>query len=485
VEGIHGYTSAEMRALLLVLAAASAASAGELFNDKVAALDEFPREVALGTSLTIHGACHGAYKTPELVLIAPAGKTYLNEQAEISGPSFKFLVRFEEGPGPYRLELIARTNDATRSAARFTIYYGVPKPAVEPEEPPPAGPRIPYAIHTDVLEKRFQRLLNTFRVSIGCEPVGWNEAVAARAREHAAHMAEAFRRQHRFGGKGVLEMLKEDGAGQGGLSGPAGPWAYVDDVRPFGPPTPGVTGPRMRNHVVVQNVSGDSTEDLFERHFVREAAFRICAADPHCVEVGIGAARIATAPPAPGKPPPPGSSTVFYCVCFVQVNEKTLIRGQDEAFDTLLRRGKDREPEVLRALGRWGRPKAWKLLDAALDDPRPDVSGAAFDGLLVLDEEKAREEYARRTAPKEKALDDRRYADAAALFQPFRSCLCDKQIALTWAAVAREAQAAARRELAGIIDGPEAERAAKVADLKRRVKGLDMDDQIEKALAAR
>ncbi|HEX5139150.1 MAG TPA: hypothetical protein VFY93_19435 [Planctomycetota bacterium] len=474
-----------MRILLLVLAVAPAAFAGEFFNDKVAALDEFPREVERGKTLTLQGACRGAYKTPELVLIAPAGKTYMNEQAEISGPSFKFLVRFEEGPGPYRLELIARTNDATRSAARFTIYYGVAKPAVEPEEPPPAGPRTPSAIHTDVLEKRFQRLLNTFRVSIGCEPVGWNEAVAARAREHAEHMAEASRRQHRFGGKGVLEMLGEDGAGPGGLAGPAGPWPRLDSVRPFAPPTPGVTGNKVRNHVVVQNVCGDSMEELFERHFVREAAFRICAADPHCVEVAVGAARIPTAPPVTGKPPPAGSSTVYYCVCFVQVNEKPLIRGQDDAFDALLRRGKDRDPAVLRALGRWGRPKAERLLDAALDDPRPEVSAAAFDGLLVLDEEKARAEFARRTAPKRNALDGGRYADAAALFAPYRGCLNDRGIANMWAEVAREAQAAARHELVGIVDGPEAERPAKVADLKRRVRGLGMDDQIDKALAAR
>jgi hypothetical protein len=474
-----------MRAFLVVLLAAATASGAELFNDKVAALDPFPREVGRGKTLVIQGACRGAYKTPELILIAPRGKTYKNEEAEINGPSFKFLVRFEEGPGPYRLEVIARTNDATRSAARFTIWHGVPKPEVEPEEPPPTGPRTPYAIHTDVLEKRFQRLLNSFRVSIGCEPVGWNEAVGARAREHAEHMAEAFRRQHRFGGKGVLEMLREDGAGPSGLSGPAAPWPRVDSYRPFDPPQPALAGPRTWNRVVVQIVCGESIEELFERHFVREAAFRICAADPHGLEVGIGAARIATAPPVPGKPPPRGGSMIFYCVCFVQVNDRALIRGQDDAFDALLKRGRDRDPHVLRALGRWGRPKAMNLVEDALEDPRADVAAAAFDALLLLDEEKARAELLRRTAPAENALRQGRYAEAAGLFEPFRDCLFDKEVALQHAGAVREAQAAARRELSSIIDGPESERAGRVADLRRRVKGLAMDDQIDKALAAR
>ncbi|MFI5402702.1 MAG: hypothetical protein ACHQ1G_07185, partial [Planctomycetota bacterium] len=194
-----------LRVLLGLLVVAAAAKGAELFNEKVGILETFPREVARGKTLVLKGTLKGAYKSPELILIAPRGKTYLNGEQVINGQAFAFTVRFEEGPGPYRLELIARTPEATRSAARFTVYHGVPKPEVEPPEPPPTGPRTPYAIHVRLLEKRFFRLLGDFRKGIECEPVGWNEAVAARAREHAENMAEAHRRQHRFGGNGVLE----------------------------------------------------------------------------------------------------------------------------------------------------------------------------------------------------------------------------------------------------------------------------------------
>jgi len=473
------------RALLGVLLLTAMATGTELFNEKVAVLDTFPREVPRGKTLVLTGTCRGAYRAPELILIAPRGKTYLNGEQEINGPAFTFKVRFEEGPGPYRLELIAHTPDATRSAARFTIYHGVPKPEVEPEEPPPTGPRTPTTIHVQLLEKRFLRILNEFRKGIDCDPVGWNEAVAARAREHAARMAEAERRQHRFGGTGVPEMLKKDGAGPSGLSGPADPWGRINEERPFPPPSPGPPGPRVFNRVVVQLVSGDSLEEAFERYFVREPAFRICAADPHCLEVGIGAARVPVAPPTTGKPPTPEGPVVFYCVCFVQVNEKPVIRAQDEAFDALLRRGRDKDPEVLRALGRWGRPRALRLVQGALDDPRPEVAAAAFDGLLLLDEEKARAEFERRTAPRDNALQQCRYADAVALFEPFRWVLFDKDIATAYENTVREAQAAAGRELKAIVDGPPAEQASRAADLKRRVTGLGMDGQIDKALAAK
>jgi hypothetical protein len=474
------------RAILSLLVVAAAARGAELFNEKVAMLDPFPREVARGKSLDLAGTCRGAYKVPELILIAPLGKTYKNEDFEIHDPAFKFHVRFEEGAGPYRLELIAHTADGTtRSAARFTIYYGVPKPEKEPEDPPLMGPKTQPALDERVLEKRFLRILNDFRASIGCDAVGWNEAVAARAREHARWMAKANRRQYRFGkGGSIPEMLEANGAGTSGLSGPATPWHSVDSLRPFPPQSPGVAGPKVVNRLVVQLVSGDSLEDAFERYFVREAAFRICAADPHCLEVAIGAARAAAPPPPKGKPAVIATN-VFYTICFLQVNEKPLIRAQDEAFDALLKRGREREPDVLRALGCWGRPRAWKLLEGALDDERPEVAGAAFDGLLVLDEEKARAEYARRTQPKENALAQRRYADAAALFGPFREVTYDRQIRFAFPTAVQEAQAAARAELATIIDGPKEDRDRLVADLRKRVKGLEMDDQIDKALALR
>lgn len=478
------------RALLGLLLAAAAASGAEILNDRVAILDPFPREVVRGKTLVLKGTVKGAFRGPELILIAPGGKTYLNKDNEIAGVAFTFTVRFDEGVGPYRLELIATNATATRTAARFTVWHGQKQPAEEVEEAPPTGPKTPVTIHERLLEKRFALLLNGFRKRIGCDAVGWNEAVAARAREHAARMAEAGRRQHRFGTVGgVIDMLKRDGAGESGLSGPATPWGGLTSRRPFDRPAPQPPGPRVRNHVVVENLASDSLDEMFERFFVREAAFRICAADPNCVEVAVGAARTPRLPPPPAKTgktgtAPPPAPLVYYCVCFVQVNETPTIRAQDDFFDDLVRSARASDPELLRALGMWGRAReANDLLGRALKDESPEVASAAFDGLLLLDEAKQRGGFERLAERRDEALKGRRYADAIAPYEPLRLVRYDTTIAAACARAVEETRKLALAEIRELAAKPPEERAPAAADLKRRTKGTGLDAEIDKALA--
>jgi len=463
------------RVLLALLLAVAAARGAEFFNDKVAVLEPFAREVPRGKTLVIEGLAKGAYENPELVLIAPNGKTYLNRDRKVAGAKFTFRVRFDEGPGPYRLEVIAHQRDATRSAARVTVHYAQRAPPEEEEEPPPTGPKTPLTIHERLIEKRFVRFLNTFRKEVGCAPVAWNEAVAARAREHAQRMAEADRRQHRFGrAGGVVEMLERDGAGESGLSGPAEPWGRTNSERPFGRHAPNPPGPRVWNHVVVQLAASESLQEMFETYFVREAAFRICAADPNCIEVAVGAARRAP-PGARGRSP-----LVYYCVCFVQVNEKPVITAQDKFFERLLERARNREPEVLRALGIWGRDRSGSLLRDALEDPDPAVASAAFDALLLLDEEKARAGIAKTDALREQAMKDYRYAEAVALAAPLQYVQYDATIGGAYALTRRDAIFAARREMRTIRRKPAAERATAIEDLRARAADLGLDAEIDK-----
>ncbi|MHC4732129.1 MAG: CAP domain-containing protein, partial [Planctomycetota bacterium] len=287
-----------LRAVGVLAFLAAFAAAAEMFNERVAVLEPFPREVARGKTMKLKGRVKGGFRKPELAIIAPSGKTYLNRDNRIGEHAFTFKVRFGEGPGPYRMEVLAHKTTAIQSAARFTVYYGRKRPPEEKEPPIPKGRKTPRDIHTLLVEKRFLARLNEFRRSVKLDPVGWNEAVAARAREHAVRMAKARRRQHRFGNVGVREMLGRDGAGPGGASGPDRAWTRLTGVRPFDRPAPQPPGPRVRNHVVVFILALDSLEEMFERYFVREAAFRLCALDPYCIEVAVGAAR------SPRKPAP-------------------------------------------------------------------------------------------------------------------------------------------------------------------------------------
>lgn len=471
------------RVLLALAVLASAGAAEELFNTKVASIEDFPREVARGKKVVVKGSIKGNFETPELILIAPNGKTYLNEDNEVAGRDFTFTVRFEEGPGPYRLEVIVRKYETIKSAMRVTVYYGVKRPPEEREPPPATGPPTPGDHHPRLVEKHFRELLNRFRGQLDLRPAGWNEAVAARAREHALRMAEAEKRMHRFGSLGgVLEMLGRDGAGPGGLSGPDEPWPRLTSVRPFERHVPQPPGPRARNHVVVFVLAEYSLEAMFEQYFVREAAFRICAADPNLVEVAVGCARTPPPPQAGRTVAGPVAGPVYYCVCFVQVNDITVIRAQDARYEEVLDRAERREPDVLRALGAWARGRAIPVLREAWKDPRPEVAAAAFDGLLLLDEDKARAELHELADRSQKVQDAGRYAEALAMLRPYALVEHDASLVRATENRVREAESAARGELRKIKKLPHPVRAESLKELRARCEGLEVVAAIDREL---
>ncbi len=393
-----------LRTLAMLLGAACLARAGESFNTRVAEIELFPREVRRSETLTLKGTVKGAYRTPELIIIAPNGKTYLNRDNVIGQYDFAFEVRFDEGTGPYRMEIMVRKENSYESAAQFTVWHGTPRGEREESLPPPTGAPTPRDHHPRLVEKHFLSRMNEFRKEISLAPLRWNEAVASRARDHAERMAEAQRRVHGFGALGgPLEQLEREGAQPGAHAGPSDPWPNLTSVRPFDKPAVRVRGPRVWNHVVTFVLADESQEAMFEAFFVREAAFRLCAADPNCVELAVGAAR--TPPPAP-RPVPKGTKTVarvvspplvYYCVCFVQVNDKGIVRAQDDAYDDLLKGAAKGDPVLLRCLGVWGRGgKAVKVLTNHLGAERDDAGAAALDGLLLLDEGAARDAAAAR-----------------------------------------------------------------------------------------
>jgi len=470
-----------LRLLLLGALLAGTAAGDELFNDRVAYFDPFPREIDRGETLTVTGQLKGGFETPELVIIAPNGKTYLNEDNAIVHPRFTFTVRFEEGVGRYRLEVLARRPNALRSAARFSVWHGLRKPAkVERATKPVDGPATPPWIHARLCEKRFFRLANEFRASIELEALGWNEAVAARARAHAARMARAARRQHKFGTVGVKEMLAKDGAG-GGMSGPATPWTRLVSNRPFPEPRPQPPGPRVRNYVVVFLAStrpaqkgdppgADSLQAMFENHFVSEAAHRICLADPHCVEIGVGAAR-------PAKKGTTGQ--VYYCVCFVQINHETLIEGQEQAYRRCYKAAKTQDRDALRWLGIWGRDKAIPMLRRMQRSRDPVIASAAFDGWLLLEEEGPREQFARAQERASRALERRRYGDAAAVYEPFLDVRYDRSIPRACERAIHEADKRARREMRDAMTLPDKERLKALRNLRSRARGLPVAEFVQ------
>jgi hypothetical protein len=133
----------------------------------------------------------------------------------------------------------------------------------------------------------------------------------------------------------------------------------------------------------------------------------------------------------------------------------------------------------------WGRAReAEGLLERALRDERPEVASASFDGLLLLDEAKQRGAFERLAERRDEALKGGRYADAVALYEPVRFVRYDALFPAAYARVAEEAKATARREILEWAAKTPEDRARAAADLKRRAKGLELDAEIDKALAA-
>ena len=471
---------ARSAALLLLLA--GAAHAKEKFNSRVAILQDFPREVGRGNTLVVRGTLKGAYKVPELIVIAPGGKTYKWTVGEVGEHRFRYDVRFEEGVGAYRLELMARKSNAIESGARFTVWHGVPRTPEEKEKPPPTGAPDPYGIHARLIEKRFLAKLNEFRASIGVDPVGWNEKVAERCRQHAGRMAKARRRIHRFGGVGVMQLVQT--AREDNLSGPGEGWSRVSDFRPFPPPQPRLPDRKTWNYVVPFVFAEYSLDVLFEKFFVREAAFRLLAADPDCLEVAAGAAR-APAVEYEGKTLGNPSAERYWSICFVQVNNKLDIDGQNRAYNRLVKQAGKRDPELLRWVGIWGRDgkPAARLIKGALKDRRPEVVAAAFDALLLLDEARARRELERIDARAAKAWAAARYADFANTWKVLRGVRYDTRVASAAAKALADAEARAREDLARCESMEEPERSSALKQLLRRCRGLEVAAAIGDALS--
>ena len=472
-------------AVLLILAASAAAE--DRFWTKVGVLDEFPRAVARGRSLTLRGMVKGGYKDPELLVIGADGHCYKVWPEDITEFRFHYIVRFEHGVGRYRFEMIAKSNNRVRSLARFDVWHGTRKPADYVAPPLPDGPAIPLGLHPRLMESRVFDQINAMRKKLRLKPLAWNEAVAARAREHALRMAKAERRMHRFGNAGgVRDMLGNSGAGDD-RSGSTIPWSGLTNRRPFDPPQPQAPSRNVRNHVLVFLHDDASIARMLEKAYGREAAHRICAVDPHATEIAVGAAWPSYKAWQKRKPDPKtgrkADFKAYFCVCFIQVNDKTILDRQKVAFSKLAREARRLHPDLLRRLSWWQRPKrSISLLRRARKNPDAAVAGAAFDGMLILDEERARADLKTLGERTRELVARGRYADAVAPWSKFVRVTYDRRIPNTSAAFRAEAEAAAHKELAAAPVEPEARKKA-LESLARRTKGMKVHESVEDALA--
>jgi len=450
---------------------ATAARSEEYINTRVGIVNEFPREVARGKQLMISGQLKGKYRTPELVIIAPNGRTYLNQKGTVTPTTFAWDAELTEGTGVYRMEILCHTHVATQSVARFFVWHGKRKPKNWTEPPIPQEPQTPAEWHPRLIEKRTMDAINELRKKIKLKPAAWNEAVASRAREHADRMARAKRSVHAFGKLGIRDMLRKDGAGKNApTSGPDHGWPGLTSTRPFSNYNlrPPVDDPP--NHVIVNVLRGVSLTALMERYYAREPGFRLLAADPHLVEVGIGCAR-----PKSGNP-----HEVYYCICWVQVNNRDVKNWQDAAYRVLLDAVPGGEPELLRRMAVWKRPKkSTKLLRAAIRSDTPARIGAGWDGFLLVDEDDARKQIDKAMKAARANLKRGKFGDAFLALGGLAAITYDRSLAEQPGILRTEVELAAETALEEIRTLPEEDQARKLADFRKRCHGMPILKTLE------
>ncbi len=475
-----------MRLGLVVLLLAPILAAEEEFFPKVGLVDDFPREVRRGKNLIIDGTLVRGYKNPELVLIAPDGRAYLNADNDTTDSEFTFTVHFDHGIGAYKMEIIGHRPSTDRSVARFTVWYGKNKPKDGKYEPPIEEHPPPRTLHERRIEKQFARWLQQLRRKVRVKPANWNEAVAARAREHAALMAEKNRKIHTFGGIGPRELLGKNGAGSSGLSGPATPWTRLSKNRPFPRPRPALPSRDTTNYVVVDVFGCTDPFQKFQEHYLRLPGFRLKAVDPNCTEFAVGVARRPLKQSKKGKRRThtrAKSQSIYICVVFVQVNDITLTEAQDEFYVDLRKRAtKTPTPALMRALGNWSRPKGIRILGRHLGHEKPEIAGAAHDGMMLLDKRQAINSAKAMVRKAQAALQRGQYGTVAALHAPYVYSLYDTEARHRALRTRRDLERTALRELGTILTGPEEGRAKKLRHLYMRCKGLKAQAKIGAAL---
>ena len=186
-------------ALLLASPGAVLASDREVFYTKKARFETFPREVPLNTSQLYEVRLKSGYFSPMMAVTHPNGATkYVKALRKLANRKYEFEVPFEAGRGKYRVELMVDSSNGDSTAAQFTMWVGVKKPAkTRPTEgpiPEEDYPPEPPGESTIRLERKLFDMMNEYRDDRHLPAFPWMEEAAYLTREHLTDYLAAIPR---------------------------------------------------------------------------------------------------------------------------------------------------------------------------------------------------------------------------------------------------------------------------------------------------
>ena len=403
--------------LLLALLPLASGAEGERFHPEKAEILPFPREVARNGTVTFVVKVRRGYHTPIFAVTAPDGSTEYHRPDRTPEPgTYEFDLGFKGAPGAYPVELIVDSTRGDTTAARFTVWAGVPRPEATAEsgEKRPEGDYEPEDPDESTirLERDLMRLLNGYRRTKGLAPYPWLEKAAILARSHLSDYLALEPRPakltHQIPGKGFLADRFEDF------------FAWPTTVRKFPVAEPEI-GPDAVSYCSESLAAPRSLTWLFREYFLREPAFRAPVISPFPTHAAVGIVRDAK------------TGRLYTATVFVQVNSTRVRDGLARELADLVRaesRAKDDEEaaDAIRTLARFGDEGAVKTLERRLSDRRPKVRAAALDGLFLLDLETADEWVERQARVLARAHERERYGPALPILETFAAVEFDATV---------------------------------------------------------
>jgi hypothetical protein len=395
-------------ALLFASPGAVLASDREVFHPKKARFGTFPREVALNTIQLYEVRLKSGFFSPVMAVSHPDGATeYVRPLRELGNRKYEFQVPFEAGRGKYRVELVVDSSEGDTTAAQFTMWVGVKKPAKSrptagpiPQEDYPAEPP---GESTFRLERKLFDLMNEYRDDLHLTTYPWMEEAAYLAREHLTDYLALKPRPktliHIIPGKGsIADRFNEV-------------LAWPRTIRKFPQRNPAV-GPEAVGYCSEALASVTSLTWLFKEYFLEESAFRLPVISKYPTHAAVGIVRH----PRTGK--------LYTATVYVQLNSTRVAEDREEQWaETMKLEENARDPvkkaAFLRRLGRVSDPRSEAVYRRRLDADEEEVRAAALDALFLTDPELADKWVARQKPRLARAHREDKFKGAIPILKTF------------------------------------------------------------------
>ncbi len=400
----------QLLTFLILMATVARGADREVFHTGKAGFGKFPREVALNATQLFQVRLKSGYFSPVMAVTYPDGSTeYIRPAREVSRRKFEFEVPFSAGRGRYRVELVVDSRDGDTTAAQFTMWVGMKKPATPassdtplPQEEYPPEPR---AENTIRLERKLFRLMNDYREELHLKSYPWMEEAAYLAREHLtdylALKPRPKRLTHLIPGKGSIADRFNNVL------------AWPRTIRKFPIRNPAV-GPEAVGYCSEALAAVTSLDWLFKEYFLRESAFRLPVISKYPTHAAVGIVRN------------PGTGRLYTATVYVQLNSTRVEEDREAQWEETTKledRATDpaKQAVYLRRLGRMSDPRSAALFRRRLDAAEPEVRSAALDATFLTNPELARKWVERQRSKIARARRDDKFGEAIPILLTFAS----------------------------------------------------------------